>query len=82
LPPKHKRSRAIRRRQAEKKEKLSMLLCFPDGNVALHKVWARASLIIASPLSCCKEPKNKLRQRKSLRFLSLFVPGLFGPKES
>ena len=32
-------------------EKLSMLLCFPDGNVALHKVGARASLIIACPQS-------------------------------
>ena len=28
-----------------------MLLCFPDGNVALHKVGARASLIIACPQS-------------------------------
>ena len=26
-----------------------MLMCFPGGNVALHKEWARASLIIASP---------------------------------
>ena len=26
-----------------------MLVCFPGGNVALHKEWARASLIIASP---------------------------------
>ena len=32
-----------------------MLSCFPDGNVALHKVGARASLIIACP---------KRRQRK------------------
>eukprot|EP01045_Picozoa_sp_COSAG04_P024794 COSAG04_NODE_3152_length_3112_cov_4.524062_1_plen_23_part_10 len=23
-----------------------MLMCFPGGNVALHKEWARASLII------------------------------------
>ena len=36
---------------------LSMLLCFPDGNAALHKVWARASLIIASQ-GCGRETQS------------------------
>ena len=35
-----------------------MLLCFPDGNAALHKVWARASLIIAFPKAAAEKPQS------------------------
>ena len=34
--------------------------CFPDGNVALHKVWARASLIIAYPPT----PQRRRKMRR------------------
>ena len=51
----------------KKPEKLSMLMCFPGGNVALHKEWARASLIIASP-SKPPSAKSPARSRCLLRW--------------
>ena len=45
-------------------EKLCLLMCFPGGNVALHKVWARASLIIAFPTA--EKPKAAAAKRPAL----------------
>ena len=45
---------------AEKAGSSACSWCFPDGNVALHKEWARASLIIAYPPA--PEPRRKTRR--------------------
>ena len=63
-----------------------MLLCFPDGNVALHKVGARASLIIACPerqrkLAPAPRPRPQaqpVQRARTLTSRSWYTFSLFG----